>query len=107
VERRSWALVAVCEAQAAAGSRDAVVATAAQVLAEPAEDDYTRVVALLRLATALHSVDAAAEARRLRSAAADQVVEDVADPGRRARAFAHLSVALAAAGDADGAQVLA
>jgi hypothetical protein len=104
--RRSWALVDVCEAQAAAGRRDEAVDTAGAVLAEPPSDGYNRVVALLRLSTALHRVGATGEAERLRAAAAEQVVGDVADPSRRARAFAHLSVTLAAAGDVDGAGVL-
>jgi hypothetical protein len=105
-ERRSWALVDVCEAQAAAGRRDEAVDTARAVLAEPSGDGYTRVVALLRLSAALHRAGATDSAERLRAAAAEQVVGDVSDPGRRARAFAHLSVTLAAAGDADGAAVL-
>jgi trypsin-like peptidase len=106
-ERRSWALVGVCEAQAAAGHRDDAATTAAAVLAEPPGDGYTRVVALLRLSTALHATGATDDAERLRTAATEQVVGAVADPGQRARAFAHLSVALAAAGDADRASVLA
>ncbi|OLT06464.1 hypothetical protein BJF90_16970 [Pseudonocardia sp. CNS-004] len=119
-ERRTWALVAVCEAQAATGSRDEAVSTAEEVLAElrPRRDarvrssgssgaGYSRVLALLRLSTALHTVGAAAEAERLRSTALHQVVGDVAEPDRRARAFAHLSIALAAAGAADRAAVLA
>jgi hypothetical protein len=105
-ERRSWALVGVCEAQAAAGRPDEAVATAEAVLAEPSGDGYTRVVALLRLSTALHTVGATGDAERLRAAATEQVVEDVADPGRRARAIAHLSIALAAAGDAEDGAVL-
>ncbi len=105
-ERRSWALVDVCEAQAAAGRRDEAVDTARAVQAEPSGDGYTRVVALLRLSAALHRVGATDDAERLRAAAAEQVVGDVTDPVRRARAFAHLSVTLAAAGDVDGAAVL-
>ncbi|TQM42870.1 S1 family peptidase [Pseudonocardia cypriaca] len=105
-ERRSWALVAVCEAQAAAGRRDDAVSTAQAVLAEPSDDGYTRVVALLRLSTALHAVGATGDAERLRAAATEQVVGDVTDPGRRARAIAHLSIALAAAGDVEDAAVL-
>jgi Trypsin-like peptidase domain len=105
--RRSWALVDIGEAQAAAGRRHEAVTTAEAVLADPFGDGYTRVVVLLRLSTALHGVGATDDAERLRTMATRQVVEDVADPGQRARAFAHLSVALAAAGDADGAAVLA
>jgi hypothetical protein len=105
--RRSWALVGICEAQAAAGHRDEAVATAAAVLADPFDDGYTQVVALLRLSTALHTVGATDDGERLRRTAARQVVEDVADPGQRARAIAHLSVERAAAGDAHAAAVLA
>jgi hypothetical protein len=65
------------------------------------------VVALLRLSTALHTVGATGDAERLRKAATAQAVEDVTDPDQRVRAIAHLSVALAAAGDADRAAVLA
>jgi hypothetical protein len=106
-ERRSWALVGVCEAQAAAGHRDEAVATAAAVLADPSGDGYTRVVELLRLSTALHTVGATGDAERLRTAATAQVVDEVANPGQQARAIAHLSVALEAAGDRVPAAVLA
>ena len=106
-EHRSWALIDICEAQAAADRRDEAVASANAVLAGPPGDGYTRVVALLRLSTALHTVGATDEAERLRNAATAQAVEVVPDPDQRARAFAHLSVALAAAGDADRAAVLA
>jgi tetratricopeptide (TPR) repeat protein len=106
-EHRSWALVDICEAQAAAGRRDEAATTAAAVLERPPGDGYTRVVAFLRLSTALHTAGATEDARRLRSAATSQVVEDVADPGQRARAFAHLSVTLSASDDDVGAAVLA
>ncbi len=105
-EHRSWAFAGISEAQATAGGRDEAAATAAAVLAEPPGDGYTRVVTLLRLSTAMHAAGAQDDAERLRAAATGQAVEDVADPGQRARAIAQLAVTLAAAGDEIKAAVL-
>jgi tetratricopeptide (TPR) repeat protein len=106
-ERRSWALVSICEAQAATGRKAEAADTAAAVLADPPGDGYTRVIAFLRLSAALRAAGSADEADRLRAAATAQVVEDVSDRGQRARAVAHLSVELDAAGERVKAAVLA